>query len=84
MLGCSTKDEVKVEEIKQIADLSYIPQSASSYSNVLDSNVSKADQSKFENQYFSVWNMDAPIGTKESVQWAFNTFRAGKSYAENL
>ena len=84
MLGCSTKSEVKVEETKQIDDLSYIPQFASNYSNILDSNISKADQSKFESQYFSVWNMDTPIGDKESMQWAFNTFSAGKSYAENL
>ena len=84
MLGCSTKSEVKIEETKQIDDLSYIPQFASNYSNILDSNISKADQSKFESQYFSVWNMDAPIGDKESIQWAFNTFSAGKSYAENL
>ena len=81
MLGCSTKSEVMVEEIE---DLSYIPQSASNYSKILDSNISKADQSKFEKHYFSVWNMETPVSDKESVQWAFNTFRVGKSYAENL
>jgi len=80
MLGCSTKSEVK----KQIGDLLYIPQSASNYSSVLDSNISQAEQSKFESQYFSAWNMDTPEGDKESIQWAFNTFKAGKSYAENL
>jgi len=84
MLGCSTKNEMKVEEPIKIDDLSYIPQSASNYSYVLDSNISKADQSKFESQYFSVWNMNAPIDDKTSVQWAFNTFRSGKSYSENL
>ena len=84
ILGCSTKKEIKVEEIKQVDDLLYIPQSASSYSDVLDSNVSKANQSEFESQYFTVWNIETPIGDKNSVQWAFNTFSNGESYGENL
>lgn len=80
MLGCSTKSEVK----KQIDDLLHVPQSTSYYSKVLDSDGSKMDQGRFESQYFSVWNIETPKETKEDVQWAFNVFKAGNSYAENL
>ena len=84
IVACSTKNGVEVQTKEDISDLSSIPQDVRQYSSELDENLTKVSQSEFEKQYFSVWNSPTTLGDKDSVQWAFNTFKFGKSYAENL
>ena len=84
IVGCSTKSSVEVKIEKGISDLSSIPQDVRQYSSELDKNLTKVNQSNFEKQYFSVWNSPTTLGDKDSIQWAFNIFKYGKSYSENL
>lgn len=84
IVGCSSKSGVDVKTQKGLSDLSSIPQDVRQYSSELDENLTNISQSKFEKAYFSVWNSPRTLGDKDSVQWAFDTFKFGKSYAENL
>ena len=84
IVGCSTKSSVKVQSEEKLYDLSSIPQDVRQYSSELDKNSFKINQYEFEKKYFNVWNFPTTLGDKESVQWAFNVFKAGKSWAENL
>ncbi len=84
IVGCSTKSDVEVKIEKGDSNLSIVPQNIRQYSSELDATSTKVSQSKFEKQYFSIWNSPTTLGDKDSVQWAFNTFKFGKSYAENL
>ena len=85
IVGCSPKSSVEVKvQKKGVSDLFSVPQDVRQYSSELDENLTKVSQSEFEKQYFSVWNSPTTLGDKDSVQWAFNTFKFGKSYAENL
>ena len=84
IVGCSTKSSVEVKTQERISDLSSIPQDVRQYSSELDENLTKISQSEFEKQYFSVWNSPSSLGDKDSVQWAFDTFKAGQSWGENL
>jgi len=81
-VACSTKSSVEVKE--GVSGLSWIPQDVRQYSSELDENLTTISQSEFEGHYFSVWNSPTTLGDKDSIQWAFNTFKVGKSYAENL
>ena len=84
IVGCSTKSSVEVKTQEGVSDLSSVPQDARQYSSELDENLTKISQSEFEKQYFSVWNSPSSLGDKDSVQWAFDTFKAGQSWGENL
>jgi len=84
IVGCSSKSGVEVKTQKRLSDLSSIPQDVRQYSSALDKNSTNISQSKFEKAYFGVWNSPRTLGDKDSVQWAFDTFKFGKSYAENL
>ena len=84
IVGCSTKSSVEVKIQEGLSDLSSIPQDVRQYSSELYENSTKVNQSEFEKQYFSVWNSPETLGNKESVQWAYNIFKFGKSYSENL
>ncbi|MCD6191071.1 MAG: SH3 domain-containing protein [Sulfurimonas sp.] len=84
IVGCSSKSGVDVKTQKGLSDLSSIPQDVRQYSSALDKNSTNISQSKFEKAYFGVWNSPTTLGNKDSVQWAFDTFKFGKSYAENL
>ena len=84
IVGCSSKSGVDVKTQKGLSDLSSIPQDVRQYSSALDKNSTNISQSKFEKAYFGVWNSPRTLGDKDSVQWAFDTFKFGKSYAENL
>ena len=84
IVGCSTKSSIEVETQERVTDLSFIPQDIRQYSSKLDENLTNISQSEFEKQYFSVWNSPSALGNKDSIQWAFDTFKSGKSYSENL
>ena len=87
--GCSVKKiETPLKESKKIQelyDLVTVPQNIEYYTkghNFTD--ISYINANKYENSYFSVWNIDKSIATLEDVKWAFNSYRFGKSYGENL
>ena len=85
IVGCSTKSSVEIKiQDKEVSDLFSVPQDVRQYSSELDKSITKVNQDKFEKKYFSVWNSPRTLGDKESVQWAFDTFKFGKSYSENL
>ena len=84
IVGCSTKSSVEVQTEEGVSDLSLVPQDVRQYSSELDESLTKVSQIEFEKQYFSIWNSPTTLGDKDSVQWAFNTFKFGKSYSENL
>ena len=84
IVGCATKSSVEVKTQESVADLSFIPQDVRQYSSKLDENITEISQSEFEKQYFNVWNSPSTLGDKDSVQWAFNIFKAGQSWGENL
>ncbi len=84
IVGCSIKDSVEVQTEEKINDLSSIPQDVRQYSSVIDKNSFKINQYEFEKDYFSVWNNPTTLGDASSVQWAFNVFKAGRSWGENL
>jgi len=69
----------------EIYDLTNIPQDAIYFSKFIDNNNSFYDiQKKYNSKYFSVWNMDKPRESIESIIWPFVAFTASRSYGENL
>lgn len=88
LTGCSLRD-VKIDEkkitSKDIYDLQNIPQDVSYFAKNIDKNISFYEiQKKYEQRYFSMWNIEKPKEGLISVKWPFFSFRAGKSYGENL
>ena len=84
-VSCSTKGERVVEVTKQndIYDLKHIPQNIKEFTKNTDTDI-KMDQSKFENHYFSVWNIQEPSQTLQDIKWPFRSYTADGSYGENL
>lgn len=69
----------------EIYDLTNIPQDAIYFSKFIDNNNSFYEiQKKYNSKYFSVWNMDKPRESIESIIWPFVAFTASRSYGENL
>ncbi|MDD5400190.1 MAG: SH3 domain-containing protein [Sulfurimonas sp.] len=88
LTGCSLRD-IKIDEKKRtskdIYDLQNIPQDVSYFAKNIDKNISFYEiQKKYEQRYFSMWNIEKPKEGLTSVKWPFFSFRAGKSYGENL
>lgn len=88
--GCSqhvSKPDIKksVPESLDIYDLANIPQDADYFSKFIENNVSIYDiQKKYNSRYFSVWNIDKPRESIESIVWPFIAFTPSRSYGENL
>ena len=83
-VGCSVKEPVSVPAKQEPQVLKHISQDIPLYaSNFLDKD-SNISQKKFEEHYFSAWNVDTSKYNVKSIQWAFNTFKFGDSYGENL
>lgn len=88
--GCSlhvSKSDAKksASNSSEIYDLTNIPQDAIYFSKFIDNNNSFYDiQKKYNSKYFSVWNMDKPRESIESIVWPFIAFTASRSYGENL
>lgn len=75
----------KVSESVKIYDLLNIPQNVTPFLENIDNNISIYDiQKKYEESYFSIWNIDKPIEELSSVKWPFVSFCANRSYGENL
>ncbi|MDD5372254.1 MAG: SH3 domain-containing protein [Sulfurimonas sp.] len=88
LTGCSLRD-IKIDEkkvtAKDIYDLQNIPQNVSYFAKNIDKNISFYEiQKKYEQRYFSIWNIDKPKEGLISVKWPFFSYRPGKSYGENL
>lgn len=81
IVGCSSKDAKPVV----IDDMVKIPQDVSIFVKNADDNVNYYDiQKEYEQNYFSIWNIDKPQESLEEIKWPFDTFKAGESYGENL
>lgn len=82
--GCSIHLE-KRASIKDIDDLQKIPQSVSPYLKNIDQNGSFYEiQKEYGKYYYRVWNMQKPKESLLSIKWPFISFKAGKTYGENL
>jgi len=69
----------------EIFDLLNIPQDVSYFAKNIDENSTIYDiQKKYEQNYFSVWNIDKPKEDLKSAMWPFASFSFNKSYGENL
>jgi hypothetical protein len=89
-VGCSQhtgKPDIKKSAAKpfEIYDLVNIPQDAEYFSKFIDNNNTIYDiQRKYNTRYFSVWNIDKPRESIESIVWPFIAFTPPGSYGENL
>ena len=90
IVGCSQK-EIEPETVpkkkiaKGIQDLLNVPQNIEYYTkNVNFTRASYINTNKYEKSYFSPWNIDEPVVTRDDVQWAFKSYRVGRTYGDNL
>lgn len=84
-ITCNDLADILPIKTVEISDLVNIPQDASYYTKVIDNNVSMYDiQKKYEQYYFSMWNIDQPKEDIKSIKWPFSSYCAGKSYGENF
>ncbi len=87
--GCADK-EVKpsieiVDEKREVYDLKNIPQNIEFYTrNINLTRASYINTNKYEKSYFTPWNIDKSDGATKNIEWAFNAYKAGKTYGENL
>jgi cell wall-associated NlpC family hydrolase len=86
-VGCASKEPVEVsnvQKVQEVQKLEHISQNVDVYlANFVDNNAS-VDQEEFEKHYFSAWDTDTKEFTVDRVQWAFEAFKYGDSYGENL
>lgn len=84
--ACAThKEQVALKEpVKKINTLIYISQNPHDYTKNMIGEDLNVSQSAFEQAYFEPWNIIDGNKIKESVDWAFKTYKVGKSYGENL
>jgi len=67
-----------------IYDLLHIPQDVEFYTKNIDNTHLFDIQKRYEESYFSMWNLKRPKQTLEEIKWPFNSYKFGKSYGENL
>lgn len=88
--GCSLKshkmdEKNRVLKATEIYDLANIPQNITYFSKNIEKTPPLYEiQFKYNQRYFSVWNIEKPRESLISVKWPFIAFRAGKTYGENL
>ena len=92
-VSCALQEEPKIKEksIEQkeqvdivLDDLINIPQDISFYTKNLQDEKIYDIQKKYEESYFSVWNIEKSPRTLDEIQWPFKVFNADRSYGENL
>lgn len=84
-ITCDDLVDIVPKKAVEIADLVNIPQDAAYYTKAIENNVSMYDiQKKYEQYYFSIWNIDKPREDLKSVKWPFSSYCIGKSYGENF
>ena len=91
MISCSSEQEpipkiVKIvkKQKKEILKVSFISQNPSDYTKNIIDKALNVSQVKFEKSYFKPWNISDGSEFKNSVDWAFKTYKVGYSYGENL
>jgi len=68
-----------------IYDLQNIPQDINLFAKQVHNNNKLYEiQKKYEKYYFRPWNFTKPNETLKNIKWPFRTYKAGKSYGENL
>ena len=83
ILGCSQK-ELQVAS-NEVGDLQNVPQNAEFYTKSIEfTQAAYINTNKYEKSYFSPWNLDEPVATRDDVQWAFKSYKIGRTYGENL
>ena len=96
--GCVTQENIEVEKITVvnkttvvknntdaiIEDVLVVPQDVAYYTKNIDTSKLYDIQKKYEESYFSVWNMQKPSDSLASIQWPFKAFNTSKGYGENL
>jgi len=84
--GCSF-DGAKpksAESVSNIYDLKHIPQKAEVFTkNIKDTEKLYKIQKEFDKSYFKPWN-DFEVDSLKDAMWAFDTYKFGDSYGENL
>ena len=69
----------------EIYDLKYIPQNVEYFTKNISNSAEKFDiQTKYEGEYFSIWNMDKPTEDLDTVKWPFYLYKPETSYEENF
>jgi len=81
----TSSDALTVKENSniEIYDLVNLPQKASPYLNDIQIKSIDVSQSKYEKNYFRIWNK-TPTDTKKTAMWPFRAYYASESYGENL
>ena len=75
-----SKTETPKEEI---TDLKVIPQDISLYSKKIEDEI-YPNVINFDKNYFNPWNIDKMDITLKEAMWAYDSYRFGNSYGENL
>lgn len=86
LVGCATNTKVISYpdiEVEHISDLIDIPQNPAFYTKVIQKDTLFA-QNKYEKEYFSIWNLEKIDIDLKDAMWAYETFKVGNSYGENL
>jgi len=83
ILGCSQKELQFASN--EVGDLQNVPQNAEFYTKSIEfTQAAYINTNKYEKSYFSPWNLDEPVATRDDVQWAFKSYKIGRTYGENL
>lgn len=89
--GKKKKEPIKIEVLKEekkdisTKNFNNIVHDIEYYTKKLnDTNTFYGIQKEYEKHYFSMWNLKKAPQNLASVKWAFDTYRFGDSYGENL
>jgi len=77
--ACSTQEQVKIN-----LPITLLSQNSKEYIDNFQANTIQLPQEEYEKNYFAVWNMPKSKKSLKELMWAFDAFRYGKSYGENL
>ena len=95
LIGCATHKEPKVsfveiqkpvvkQENKIVSVPSFISQNPDDYTDMISKHRVDANQSKYEQQYFQVWNKANTQELKDKMKWAFKAYNTKNAFGENL
>jgi len=96
IIGCSSHKEVKIplkalkkpiivkKEKKIVLTPFVISQNSDDYVDMIPKQIQDANQSRYEQQYFKIWNQTNPQELKGKLKWAFRAYNTRNSYGENL
>lgn len=83
--ACSPKSVEPNKYGVTVEDMLHIPQNVDYFTQKIEFNETIYDvQKKYEQRYFSMWNIQQHKETVDDIKWPVNCFTTGKSYGENL